>query len=283
MLNETSAGLVMDHIIKCRLCATALHILADDSPETLTADEEALIANLPSAQPEGRRRIAKRIVQSARAWLRPLLIAASIIIVIAGAGGWYGMQRAHRTSPQALLAQAYSTARPFEYRLSGMPYGRFVQTMGQNSANKPAEIADALDTLEPALAKAPDNPELLDASGRAELLARDLIAAEAPLQKAHSLRPSDPTIATDLAVLWAYRAQATGDAALTTQSLALFDDILRRSPAESAARFDRALVLVRLNRISEATAEFQLCLTQERDPGWSGEISSRLQDLAREH
>jgi cytochrome c-type biogenesis protein CcmH/NrfG len=279
-LSETSAGLVMDHIAKCRFCGAVLKALGEESPDPLTSTERSLMAELPSSGPAGRLRLAKLMERRARSWSYGLLVAAGITLAVVGGGAWYELRRIQHRSPEALLAQAYSSKRPFAYRPTGVSYGELHLTMARaGPASRPPEIDEALDSLDQSLAQRPNDAGLLDQAGRAQLLARELDAAEQPLRRAHALRPSDPKIGTDLAVLWAYRAEATSDKELALKALALLDEILRQGSTDPAARFDRALVLIQLDRNIEAAADLRLCLKAEKDSGWSREIQNRLRAL----
>jgi cytochrome c-type biogenesis protein CcmH/NrfG len=270
----------MEHIANCRFCGAVLKALGDESPDALTSKERSLIAELPSSGPEGQLRLAKLMERRTRGRSYALLAAAGITLAMAGLGAWYELRRVQHKSPETLLAQAYSSRRPFAYRLSGSRYGALRETQARaGSASRPPEIDEALDSLDRPLTQKPNDAGLLDVAGRAQLLARELDAAEPPLRRAHELRPSDPKIATDLAVLWAYRAEAASDKELALQALALLDEILRQPSTDPAARFDRALVLIQLDRNIEAAADLRLCLKAEKDSGWSREIEHRLQTL----
>lgn len=140
---------------------------------------------------------------------------------------WYSLRVSRSLLAEQLISKAYSNRRPFNYRIPGAKYGPVRTTRSETSiAAKSADLFDALELLELDIARQPDDPKLLEVLGRAQILALELSAAEESLKKAFAMKPSDPAIGTDLAVLEALRSETAGDPKLALKALGLLDAML---------------------------------------------------------
>jgi tetratricopeptide (TPR) repeat protein len=284
MLDEAASRRLMRHITDCPECGSNLRTIVASDDDDLTLDELAAIDNLPSARPTGRATLARRMAAQRRLFAPWMRIAAVIAGVgIALGGFWYARQRTN-TAPDALVARAYTAHRPFAYRLSsgGTPVPLTVTRSSLDITSLPPEVLTALNTADAAALKRPNDPQVLNAKGQAWLIALHLDTAQKALERAHQLQPTDDLTAVDLATALALRAESSDAGhALLQRSLQLLDETLQRRPADTVARFNRALILKRLGRDSEAAKEFQILAREDTDAAWREEAARQLQSLKK--
>jgi tetratricopeptide (TPR) repeat protein len=244
-----------------------------------------MIDNLPSARPSGRTALVKKMRGERWAFGPAMRIAAMIAGVGIILGGFWFTRQGRMPEADKLIATAYSSRRPFAYRLTsgGNPGPVRIDRAPSFLTDLPREVVDALVALEQTIARRPEDPKVLSALGQAKLLAIDLQAASETLERAHQLSPLDEGIASNLATALALQSERleAGDASrpLMMRSLRLLDDCLRQRPSDSVARFNRALILKSLGRDSDAAADLRQSLRDEKDPAWRDEIARHLKDI----
>ena len=120
-----------------------------------------------------------------------LRIAAMIAGVGIVLGGFWYSRQGRMPEADKLIATAYSSRRPFAYRLTsgGNPGPVRIDRAPSFLTDLPREVVDALVALEQTVARRPDDPKLLSALGQAKLLAIDLRQATKTLERAHQLSP----------------------------------------------------------------------------------------------
>ena len=111
----------------------------------------------------------------------------------------------------------------------------------------------------------------LHASGVAQLVSGDTAAAIESLQSAARLEPSNATFMADLGAAYMTRFLDREDPSDGAAALDAFDKALALSPSLREARFNRALLLDRLNRPADALAAWDKYLELSDDPGWHAE------------
>jgi tetratricopeptide (TPR) repeat protein len=293
-LDAAATSRMMAHLTRCGECGARLKLITSAGEEHLSPEELACIETLPSSTPAGRAALAKRMMAERRTFGPALRIAAAVAGVGILLGGiWFVRQR--RVQPDALVAGAYSSRRPFSYRLSagGSPRPVEIQRSSSNLTELPPNLVNALATVEEEVANRPNDPALLSAAGQAKLLALNVNEAVEVLEQAHRLNLQDASITTNLATAlalksgWAEPLGPSGNvpdavvpiSPLLLRSLELLDEVLRQRPSDTVARFNRALVLKKLGRNADAAAEFRRCLEDERDSAWRAEIAAQIKAL----
>ena len=286
MLEPDASEKVMRHISGCPDCSGRLRLITNPDEDDLTPDELSVINNLPSARPAGRAALAKKMGVRQRPLFVPAMqIAAAIACVGIAVGGFWYARLNRPASHDQTIASAYSSHRPFAFRLSanGNPGPIRIQRSSYAPTSLPSELVNALATLDAEVSRKPNDPKLLNASGEAKLLALDLVDATQALERARQLDPANERIATNLATALALQSESVEagepNRPLLLRSLQLLDASLRQQPLDTVARFNRALVLSALGRDRDAAAEFRRCLANETNPAWREEIAQRLKAL----
>ena len=128
---EGTTGELLRHASECGHCGQlleqAVKILAEDA----TPEEEAMVANLPSASAEWRQKIASTLADVGRrpererataAWkalfVWPRLAFASVGLAVLALAGWFTYWQLRPPSVDKLLAQAYTERRTMEVQNS---------------------------------------------------------------------------------------------------------------------------------------------------------------------
>jgi cytochrome c-type biogenesis protein CcmH/NrfG len=279
VLDHETSRKVMQHLTGCAACGGQLRMISSLDGDDLTPEELALIEALPSSRPAGQKALARKLAARQRAFSPMLRIAAAIAGVGVMLGGLsYYLQ----TGPEQMIARAYSSRRPFAFRLTGggAPGPIHVERSSFGISSLTRELVDALDRLNTAVSRKPDDPRLLAAAGQAKLMAFRFDEATAALERAHRMDPGNERITADLATALALQSERVEagetNRPIMARSLQLLDEALQQRPADTVARFNRALVLRALGRESEAEAELQRCLHDEPDGAWRGEITRQL-------
>jgi tetratricopeptide (TPR) repeat protein len=188
------------------------------------------------------------------------MAAAAALLVAAFLGWHWSVETPH---PEQLLARAYEQARPFEYRWLGSRHAPVRQDRSVG-----AVTTQALREARAAIASNTSDPDFLGRRGQAELLGLELAAAVETLRAARERAPADRAVRRSLAI--ALAVQGANDKARLEEAL----ELLRDDPSQES-RFNRALILERLERRDEARAQWDECLRDERDPGWRREAEQR--------
>lgn len=289
------------HASRCDYCGPLLRSACEDFRDELQPDEEQIVSNLASAQPEWQARVAERLIRESgpgggiavikphqgidwRRWLSfPRLAGAlaALALIAAGSVGWRYWQEA-RQSPDDLLAQAYSSQRTLEVRFPGASYAPLRQTRGsagQSRLSRPAPLLRAEAKLARGLAEHPDDPAWLEASGRAELLEWDYEAAIKSFTRAQEAEPASPDLMQDLAMAYFERAEAADRAIDYGTAIDLLGQVLAHRPDDPVALFNRAVASERMFLYQQAREDWQHYLRLDAASGWAAEARRRLADV----
>jgi CHAT domain-containing protein len=270
---DNSAEL-LDHIASCDRCGSLLH----DALPAETGAEETM-ADLRTSSPEWRAWTAGRFAAAGRKPRRwyPLVAAAACLVVASGLALWWWQRRAD--DPAVLLASAYTTARPFEYRLPDNGYGRIQQQRSGSvsSFDRPPALAKAVTEIQQQLADSPDRAALLALKGRAELIERQYDSAIKDLTLASEMDPAPPTL-EDLGCAWALEADVEGRNAGYGHAIDLFLRALRARPDDARALFNLAVTYEKISMIDESIETWTRLLRVEPNGPWAVESRQHLKD-----
>jgi tetratricopeptide (TPR) repeat protein len=178
-----------------------------------------------------------------------------------------------------LLATAYTEQRTLELRIPKAAYApvRLVRGSGDRS---PA-LLEGVARIARELEKDPGSSVLLQAMGRANLLAWDYDAAIGNFERALKVQPDSPSLMTDLASAYFERAEANHDAAGYGAAADLLSRALKASPDEPVAIFNRAIVYERMHQSDRAIEDWQRYLRVDSDGSWAPEARKRLTEVER--
>jgi CHAT domain-containing protein/tetratricopeptide (TPR) repeat protein len=123
------------------------------------------------------------------------------------------------------------------------------------------------------------NVDTLHATGVARALLGSLEESATRLEAVCRFRPRDAVAWNDLGAARYARAMDEDDPERLPSALSAIDRSLQLSPSLPEARFNRALILMRLGMRNEATNAWRDALAVERDHVWAGEANRHLRAL----
>jgi tetratricopeptide (TPR) repeat protein len=225
------------------------------------------------AQAAGRGRV---IPISSRSWLT----RAAAVIVAAGAG-WMAWDHWAATDAAPLIAEAYAQQRPFEFRIpdAGHSRVRLERGGGNSSFQRPPALLEAEAKIARELAKQPDSVKWLSLRARAEMLGWDPATAIATLQRALDRKPDDPDLTADLGMAYALRAEADRRDLDYAYAIDALSRSLKVRPNSPATVFNRAIVYERMHLNEEAAQEWRHYLALDPSGAWHDEAQRRFGEL----
>jgi len=303
---ELAAGLVHDdqaeellrHAAACDHCGPLLRQSLEDFAEEVTPAEQEFLAGLESARPESQQLLAARLAAITRpndnqdwlrrifAWFhRPLFRRVPVPVwAYTGLAPVVAAVVFIATLPppvENLLADAYTTQRPLEFRIPGVAWGpiRVVKgAAGGSSLDRPPALLESEAMIARQLAKHPDDPRWLQARGLAELLDRDFDSAIADFQRCLTLQPGSPRLMIQLASAHFARAETANSQPDYQAALNFLSRALKIAPDDPVALFNRAIVYQKLNLYSQSIEDWRQYLRVDPNSKWADEARKRLAD-----
>jgi CHAT domain-containing protein len=287
------------HAAGCDYCAGLLRDALGDLTGQCTAQEEAFVGELATADPVRQKVLAQQLASGVESPHPPsstrsgfssgsrprrvgfwgfYTVAATVLVIL---GILLARHRIPASSPETLLADAYSEHRTLELRFAGARHSPIRLERGGNYSDldKPQALLRAESMLAEQLRKQPNNPALLNAKARADLMDGNFAAALQALDRALEVEPDSLTLQTDLATAYFAQAEATGQTIDYGRAVDNLGSVLAKSPDDSLALFNRAIAEERLFLYDEATADWEHFLRVEPDPAWRDEGHQRLHEL----
>lgn len=225
------------------------------------------------AQASGRGRL---VSMPARTWLT----RAAAAIVAAGAG-WLAWDQWIATNPARLIAESYAQQRPFEFRIPEAGHAEVRLERGANGSSfrRPPALLEAEAKVARELAKDPDNVKWLSLRARAEMLSWDPATAIATLQRALDRKPDDPDLTADLGMAYALRAEADQRDVDYAYAIDSLGRSLKARPNSPVTVFNRAIVYERMHLNDEAAQEWRRYLEIDPAGAWHDDAQRRLSQL----
>jgi len=281
--NDALATRLLQHAATCDHCGPLLRTFTDDFSDDFSAEEQAALNSLQSASPAWQEKTARKMLQesttlvvrdssskltnwSAWKWVP----AFSFLLLVAAGATWvYPLLILHKAS--FAVEAEYRKGRPMEYRVSGVPYGPYVSELGGRGITSIIEVPN------------PERAPLLAAN--AALLHEDYASAKSILENALKKERS-LSLLNNLAVAYAMEADhiqpANEEDKKRQQKVYLLgllatEEVLRQNSFDAAALFNRALILDRIGRGSEAPPLLKQIKQVEQDTGWRQEAEEKLQ------
>jgi len=295
MLPDTKTKEHMKHAAQCEHCGPLLRVAAETLSDGATQDQENILLSLRSAQPEWQRAMAETLQTSARGskptsrratWLqriftsmRPafaLATLAALVIV-----GWLGFRFLRPLSAEQLLAQAYTERRTIEVRIPGAKFApiRINRGTGESSLDKPPSLLRAEALIGDHMAKNPNDPDWLEAKGRADLLDGNFESAIHSFQRALETQPNSPSLLTDLGSAYFVRAESTSRPIDYGNAIEMFSKSLAKSPDDPITLFNRALADQRMFLYTQAIDDWEHYLRVDPHGEWSDDALQKLNAL----
>ena len=255
----------------------------------LTDAEREHIAGLASARPEWQLRLAERISGRTRTrpvpswwprWLSaPRFAAAGVAIALVAAAWWAMEGRGTAEAANQLLARAYTDQRTLELRIPGAGYAPLRVQKGppESFVGRPAALLKAEALIASQMASHPDDPDWLQAAGRADLLEGKYDAAVESLQRALELRPDSPEVLLDLGTAHFQRAQSEDRQEDYGAAFEYLSKALTLQPENTTALFNRAIVAEHQFLYRQALEDWEHYLKLDSTSPWTEEARSHAE------
>jgi CHAT domain-containing protein len=296
LVNESMSRQMLEHAASCDHCGPLLRAATEDLASESTPEENSILDSLESNHNEWQKRMATRLNTTARipeprpsppvswwksALFRPrLALTASFILLIAFASVWYLRSRSE-TTPDRLLAEAYTQQRTLELRIPGAGYAPLRQERGaaRSSLGKSSALLKAEFEIKEQLTANPENPTVLGAKGRAEILEWQYDEAIKSLKHALDLSPGSPELLCDLATAYVQRGDTENRAIDYGQAIEYLGEVLQKAPENKLALFNRAIAEERLQLVEQAAKDWEKYLQIDPKSEWANEARQRLRAL----
>jgi tetratricopeptide (TPR) repeat protein len=285
---------LLTHVAGCGWCGALLRQATRNFAEPPTGDEMETAQSARLANPDNRLRLAERLAPPsssvpaavpreswARWWPAAAALAAALVAGVVFETRWAG----GAAGAGRLLCQAYTDHRQLEMPLSGCagygPMRSSERGLGTSRLNRPPELMEAEARIARALEAHADDPKWLQLQGRADMLEGNAEAAIAELDRAHTLRPNDASVLSDLGIANFQWAKAKSDPRLYAAAFEYFSQGTRLQPNDPALVFNRALAAEKIFAFSEARDGWEAYLKLDSTSGWATEARAHLEAVKK--
>ena len=222
------------------------------------------------------RRPGRVISMPVKRWLQ----RAAAVIVTVGAG-WLAWQQWMVSDPARLIAKAYTQQRPFEFRIPEAGHaGVRVERGGAGSSfQRPPALLEAEAKIARELEKNPESVKWLALRARAEMMGWDPETAIGTLQRALDRTPDNPDLLADLGMAYALRAEAQSRDVDYGYAIEYLGRSLKAKPNAPEVIFNRAVVYERMYLYDQAEQEWRRYLELDSAGAWHDEAQRRLREL----
>ncbi|MCU1306061.1 MAG: Tetratricopeptide 2 repeat protein, partial [Acidobacteriaceae bacterium] len=313
-IQEEKAARYVAHAAKCDWCGPLLKESMEDLAQDVTAEEQEVLAKLPSASPEWQRKMGKKMAAQVQSLDTGPLVdrATPLDKERAGADGtpvklkgietaigwwprlaWAGIAltlvvavvvlKTREPDVDQLLAQAYTEQRTLELRIDGATHSERAVTRGgpDSSIHRPLALLDAENVIAHKLQLHPDNAHWLQLSARADILEGHFDTAVEMLQSLQAEDPTRTSLQLDLAIAYVERGNAMNHPSDYAEAIELLEKVLHSDPRNSIALFNEALVLEKVSLFNEAINKWNRYLEVDSSSSWAGEARENLARVNR--
>jgi tetratricopeptide (TPR) repeat protein len=277
------------HASQCGYCGPRLKKAVETLFAESTPAEIEILSSLKSARPEWPKEMVKTLrmrgderhpkpVSRWQSYFRwPKLVFAAAMSAAVALASWLTVVMLRPLPVEQLLAQASSEKRTLELRMPGAKHGKLQIERGpaKSSSDKASSLLKAESLIREHLDKTPNNPQWLQAQGRADLLGGDPDSAIKHFEKARESDPDSPSLMADLGS--AYYARHTGSD--WGKAYEWLDHALAKAPEDPTLLFNHAIVAESAGFPNVAEADWNHYLQLESSGEWSDEARERLRKL----
>jgi CHAT domain-containing protein/tetratricopeptide (TPR) repeat protein len=297
VLNSEQSETALKHIIACGHCGPVFRQAVADFHEDPSESEKAFLARLKTSKPALQAELARRLagansVSAAptvllsvarRRWTSTVVQKFGAVAAVA-ALAWLGFRIYSQEQPSytnRLLARSYVAQRTLELRMPDAEYApmRVERGAARSRMDRPAPLLEAEDIIARKLARSPDNPEWLQAKGRADLLDGNYNAAMNSFEKALEPTPDAPVLLSDLASAYFARAESEDRTSDYAMAVELFSKTLQAEPDNALVLFNRAIAFERIFLYKQAMEDWDHYLHVDPSGTWSTEARHHLEQL----
>jgi tetratricopeptide (TPR) repeat protein len=287
LCSEAAATQLTHHAASCDHCGPLLRAFTEDFSDDFTPEQQAVLDKLQSSSASWQKKTARQMMQagtmpadsspklshwSAWKWVP----AFSFVLLLAAGTSWvYPLLILHKAS--LAVGAEYRKGRPMKYRPAGVPYGRYKQELG--GAGIVLISAPIIEVPNP------ERAPLL--ASNADLLRGDTSHAKSTLERALGKERPLPFL-NNLAVAYAMEAEdlrpvseqdKEAQKKVYQKALDITGEILRTSPSDPAALFNKALILERLGNTKDAITALEQLRQVEQDAEWREEATEELRRI----
>jgi tetratricopeptide (TPR) repeat protein len=292
--------LILNHAAQCDHCGNLFRSAIEEFESDLSHEQQNLLNTVQAArdtdQPNMVRELAsltqsrpaKKLSErkSARLqWFGRVVIATSSVaaVVLITVFAVQAVRRSRPSYAEGLIAQAYTSARPFEPRLRGAAFGPITieRGGGRSQTERPPALLEAEALIGRKLSKFPNDPDWLRARGQADLLDGHYGLAINAFQRALDLQPRSPELEVDLATALFQKAQAEISSPDLAEAADLLSKVIQTHPTDKIAIFNRAMVLEHMFLFDQASDDWEQYLKLDGSGEWAGEATQHLADIKR--
>jgi len=284
---------LLTHASQCTTCAARL-----DKVQAYFQELPEDVTQVPSFDLEWQQGIAKKMAESGpsptvwdkgtrsrRFWFWAPLTAATVLAAVFGVTWLVNIASAPSIDQQ--LGQAYSQNRTVVLRIPSAGYAPFRGQLGSSqsllSPNTSHRNA-AEQAIRSACRNKSDETQCLLWEARLNLLDLRYRAAFTALDGIQG-KPESHDLLLNRAIALFEEATAGTDVkspeSLYAQAAEELSKVLKQSPNDPVALFDRALIYEKLQMMQSASADWQALLKVEKDAGWRNEAKAHLDDIDR--
>ena len=202
--------------------------------------------------------------------------AAAAALLLASFGTWWLLHSSFQ--PEHLLAEAYTSRRPFEYRLPDAGYAPVRQERGAagSTFDRPEALVSAEAAARKELAADPNDPEALRLKGITQLLEQDYDGSIDSLKEAALKRPNDLDLLADLGTAYAVRGDVEKNHQDYGEAMERFLHVLKHKPNDERILFNLALTYEKLWLVDEAIDTWRKVIALNPPEGWLHEAQTHL-------
>jgi tetratricopeptide (TPR) repeat protein len=268
ILPSAEAGRMLEDAAHCDCCGQILKSSVEDFQD----DEAATFL----ADPAFPGRMAASLMKHSRpnrfpaAW--SWAAAAVLALAIASTGYWLMRER----DPGTMLARAAAAHRMLPIRIPDAPYSPLDVQRSANTGT-PAMLAEAEALILRNLERDPGNVRWLRYKSRVELLRGRYRASLSTLSTDTNAPEFRAAILVDLGTAWLAQGLASQRTDELQRALGYLSEALDREPANSVARFNRAIAAERLSLLDSAETDWRLFIDSDCNSGWAGEARANLE------
>jgi len=283
LLPDEEVERLLSHASSCDQCGRRLSHALVIADHRATPGEEQVLRNFEWGRDRSSSFATKLKRQSGGLpnWNELKIWAVAAGVIIAAAAGAWLVQGSRKSSPDQLIAQAYTEERTLALRIEGASYGPMKQRRGpgQSKVNRPYSLVKAESDVSRELLLHPDSVQLLQARGRIDLLDWDCADAISVFKNALRERSVVSSLQTDLASAYFECAEVQSQDSDYGLALNLLSQVLRKNPQDSIALFNRAIVYERMGQPHEAIADWERYVRLDPKSIWAVEARDALQRL----
>jgi CHAT domain-containing protein/tetratricopeptide (TPR) repeat protein len=288
---------LLKHVVGCDHCGPIFRLSLAEFDEDDSESEKNIFARLETSKLEWQAGLARRLAVRELFPVKPALLPFSMrkgrvtqtFLQLAAVAAvavlvWIGFRTYLREQPfytNRLLAKAYVTQRTLEIRIPGAEFAPMrVERGGPRSRlDRPAALLEAEEIIARKLASSPEDPEWLQAKGRADLLDGNYTAAISDFEKALEGRPDAPDLQADLAAAYFSLAESEDRASYYSVAIELFGKALQKEPDNSVVLFNRAMSFEKMFLYEQALEDWAHYLRVAPSGSWAAEARRHVEQL----